>query len=272
MSLIDIHFHGTEKIDIREAETSQEILQIAKEMGDRGITGFLLTLYPDAPQKMRKKLSIIKKAMVEQGEGAIILGAYLEGPFLNPRWSGALDKSKFLQPHVDKLREIIDGYEEIVRVITVAPELPNALKLIETCRALGIIVSLGHSDATFNEAQEGFRAGARLITHLFNAMRGIHHREPGLSGFGLMNEEIYVEIIADGRHIHDEVISWIFKVKNPLRIILVSDMVKDSGDAKLIKGGSMSLKDIKNRLLSMHFDDKKIERATYWNVKELLKI
>ncbi len=272
MSLIDIHFHGTDKIDIKEAETSEEILQIAKETADRGVSGFLLTLYPEDPQKMRKKLSIIKKAIAEQRDGARILGAYLEGPFINPRWAGALDRSKFLQPNIDKLKEIIEGFEEIVKIITIAPELPNAIKLIEACSSSGIVVSLGHSDATFKDAQDAFKAGAKLITHLFNAMRGIHHREPGLAGFGLMKEEIYLEIIADGRHIHDEVIKWIFKIKNPLRIILVSDMVKDEGDARLIKGGSLSLNEIRNRLLNMNIEDKRIERATYWNPKELLKI
>ncbi len=272
MSLIDIHFHGTDKIDIKEAETSEEILQIAKETAERGVSGFLLTLYPDDPQKMRKKLTIIKKAIAEQVDGARILGVYLEGPFINPRWAGALDRSKFLQPNIDKLKEIIEGFEEIVKIITIAPELTNAIKLIEACSSSGIVVSLGHSDATFKDAQDAFKAGAKLITHLFNAMRGIHHREPGLAGFGLMNEEIYLEIIADRRHIHDEVIKWIFKIKNPLRIILVSDMVKDEGDARLIKGGSLSLNEIRNRLLNMNIEEKRIERATYWNPKELLKI
>lgn len=272
MSIIDIHFHGTTKLDIREAESSEQLLSIAIEYGDKGIEGFLFTLYPDDLDRMRKKLSIIHKAIHEQREGAKIYGAYLEGPFINPLRAGALDSSKFLEPDLDKLKKLIEGFEEIIKVITIAPELPGSYELIEVFSILGVVVSMGHSDATFKEAQEGFKAGAKLITHIFNAMRGIHHREPGLAGFGIINEEIYVEIIGDGRHINDEILKWFFKVKNPERIILISDMVKDIGEDNFIKGGSMSLMETKERLLKMGIDYEKISLATYYNPKRLLKI
>ncbi len=272
MSIIDIHFHGINRLDIREAESSEQLLLIAREYGDKGIEGFLFTLYPDDLHKMRQKLAIIDKAIHEQSEGAKIYGAYLEGPFINPSRAGALDSIKFLKPDKDQLKRLFEGFEEIIKVITIAPELPSSHELIEVCSILGVIVSMGHSEATFIEAQEGFKAGAKLITHIFNAMRGIHHREPGLAGFGIINEEIYIEIIADGRHINDEILKWLFKVKNPERIILVSDMVKDLGKESFIKGGSMSLKEIKERLSKLDIDYTKISMATYDNPKRLLKI
>ena len=96
---------------------------------------------------------------------------------------------------------MIEGFEDIVKIVTIAPELEDALHLIKTMSNMGIIVSLGHSDATYQETEKAFHAGAKGITHLFNAMRGFHHREPGIAGFGLTNPDIYVEVIADPFHL-----------------------------------------------------------------------
>jgi len=272
MSIFDIHFHGTEKFDVKEVKDYEQILLIAEEYGKKETDGFLLSLYPDSLDKMREKLSIIKKAMENQTDGAKIYGAYLEGPFLNPLKAGALDSNKFLMPDIDKLEELVYGFEDIIKIVTVAPELPGAYKLIERCIQLGIVVSMGHSDATYREAEEGFKAGVRLITHLFNAMRGIHHREPGIAGFGLINQEIYIELIGDGKHLSDELLKWIFQVKNPERIILVSDMVKQKKGMQKLQGGSMSLKDVINRLKKLNIDEYKLKLATEKNPEELLRI
>jgi N-acetylglucosamine-6-phosphate deacetylase len=101
--------------------------------------------------------------------------------------------------------------------------------VIETCREKGFLVQMGHSDASFEQAEEGKRAGATGITHLFNAMRGFHHREPGLAGFGLMDEDIYVEVIADMAHLHPQSLKMLFEMKSQDRIILISDSVKGPG-------------------------------------------
>ena len=272
MSLIDIHFHGTKRIDIREAKEPEHILLIAQEYGLMGVEGFLLTLYPSDINSMRKTLLNIKKAMRFQNEGAKILGAYLEGPFLNPEKTGALDSHYFLKPDFDILCQLIEGFEDIVKVITIAPELPGAIKIIEKCCELGIVVSMGHSLATYKQAQEGFVAGARLITHLFNAMRGIHHREPGIAGFGLINQEIYIELIGDGKHLNDELLKWIFQIKNPERIILISDMVKQRQEIQILQGGSMGLNDIIKRLKKLNVNENKLILSVKENPKRLLKI
>ncbi len=272
MSIVDIHFHGTENLEINEAESEEQILVLAKEYGEQGIDGILFTLYPAEINKMRNILSYIKKAMGMQTEGARIYGAYLEGPFLNPNQAGALNRKYFLMPNTKILEMLLDGYEDVVKVITIAPELPGAIQIIEKCCERKLIVGMGHSDATFNEASEGFKAGARLITHLFNAMRGIHHREPGLAGFGLINEEVYVELIGDGRHLSDEILKWVFMIKNSDRLILVSDMVKDSGNGLKLKGGCLSLKSISYRLLQLNIDSEKINRAINENPLNLLQI
>jgi N-acetylglucosamine-6-phosphate deacetylase len=135
---------------------------------------------------------------------------------------GALDAASFLDPDEGSLKKLIEGYEDIVKIITIAPELQGALKLIKNISDAGIIASMGHSDALYADAEAGHRAGARGITHLFNAMRGIHHREPGLAGYGLMNKDIYIEFIADPFHLDAGMIEFILSAKNQDRIIIVS--------------------------------------------------
>ncbi|MDD5434825.1 MAG: hypothetical protein PH343_05285, partial [Nitrospira sp.] len=114
-------------------------------------------------------------------------------------------------------------------LITIAPEITGGLKLIKQASDMGIVVSMGHSDLTYAEAEAGFHAGAKGITHLFNAMSGFHHREPGLAGFGLLNNEIYAEVIADPYHLHPKTLELIFRTKNTEKIILISDTIKSSG-------------------------------------------
>lgn len=133
---------------------------------------------------------------------------------------------------------------------------------------MGIIVALGHSDATYEEAEKAFHQGAKGIAHLFNAMRGFHHREPGIAGFGLMNPEIYVEVIADPFHLNERTLELIFKVKNPARIIIVSDSVKDTGattvyraiegDNKTLQGGSTAITESAKRLVGQGYDEAKV--------------
>jgi N-acetylglucosamine-6-phosphate deacetylase len=170
------------------------------------------------------------------GSSGLIGGINLEGPFVNPLKRGALG-TEFEKPSVQALKKLLDGFEEQVKIITIAPELPGALKLIEYCAERGIRVNMGHSDATYAQASEGKRAGAVGITHLFNAMSGFHHRAPGLAGFGLMDRDIYVEVIADGAHLSPETLKLIFRIKDPERIILVSDAVKGGYGGPVRKKG-----------------------------------
>jgi N-acetylglucosamine-6-phosphate deacetylase len=131
--------------------------------------------------------------------------------------------------------------------------------MIEACRRKGFLVQMGHSDATFEQAEEGKKAGATGITHLFNAMRGFHHREPGLAGFGLMDDELYVEVIADLAHLHPQSIKMVLDMKAPERIILVSDSVKGPGWGKgairgpggALQGSGVALLDCMKNLVSL---------------------
>ena len=226
--VIDIHVHGAEKYDTR-TRRQDDILQIAQIHGQHGTSALLPTIYPGSVEIMRDHLGAIRRAMAAQREGATILGAHLEGPFLNPERAGSLDGKSFADPSPEAFNRLVEDFEDIIKIVTIAPELPGALRVIELCREKGFLVQMGHSDASIEQAEEGKHAGATGITHLFNAMRGFHHREPGLAGFGLMDEDIYVEIIADLAHLHPQSLKMIFDMKSPDKIILISDSVMGPG-------------------------------------------
>ncbi len=256
--IVDIHVHGAEKYDTR-TRRQDDILQVAGIHGQRGTSAIIPTVYPAPIDVMRENMAAIRRAMAAWREGTAILGVNLEGPFLNPGRAGALDAKSFADPSVETLKRLVEDFEDIIKIMTIAPELPGALRLIEISREKGFLVHMGHSDASFEQAEEGKRAGATGITHLFNAMRSFHHREPGLAGFGIMDEEIRVEIIADLVHLHPHSLKMIFDMKSPDKIILISDSVKGSGwgsgpirgEGGTLLGSGVALGDMINNLVSI---------------------
>lgn len=223
--LIDIHVHGAGDYDTR-TRRQDDILRIAEIHGKEGTAAIYPTIYPGPIGVMRENMAAVRSARDTQREGARILGVHLEGPFLNPERMGSLDGKSFIAPSEEKLSQLVEDFEDLIRIITIAPELPGALRVIALCREKGFLVHMGHSDASFEQAEEGKNAGATGITHLFNAMRGFHHREPGLAGFGFMDEDIYVEVIADMAHLHPQSLNMLFEMKSPDKILLISDSVK----------------------------------------------
>lgn len=256
--LIDIHAHGAENYDTR-TRRQDDILHVADIHGKHGTAAFLPTIYPGPIEAMRENMDAVRRAMSVQREGARILGVHLEGPFLNPDRAGSLDGKNFAEPSEEALTRLVVDCEDIIKIITVAPELPGALRVIELCRKKGFLVHMGHSDATFDQAEEGKRAGATGITHVFNAMRSFHHREPGLAGFGLMDEDISVEVIADMAHLHAQSLKMLFDMKSPDKILLVSDSVKGQGWGKgpirgvggVLLGSGIALADAVKNLITL---------------------
>jgi N-acetylglucosamine-6-phosphate deacetylase len=217
----------------------------------------------------------------ENSELSKIIGVHLEGPFLNPSKCGALNARTFIEATEYNFRKLIEGFEDIVKIITIAPEIKGAIKLIKKISDMGIIVSMGHSDATFSKSEAGFNAGARGITHIFNAMRGFHHRDPGIAGFGLINKDIYIEVIADPFHLYPKTLELIFRIKSPDKIIIVSDSVKGTkvkGRVKAVTdthgkllGGSMTIIESSRRLIQMGFDKDMIMRCITTNPQRFLQ-
>lgn len=270
MRLIDIHTHGIGGYDTR-ATSPDDILRIAEIHGSHGVSEIILTIYPSPVETMRRNMETVRKAIQFQRErqtavekSAKIIGLYLEGPFLNPSRCGSLDAGIFIEPSYHRFEELIEGYEDVTKIIAVAPEMKGAVALIRKLSDRGMIVTMGHSDATFAEAEAGFQAGARGITHIFNAMRGFHHREPGIAGFGLLNQDVYVEVIADPYHLHPETLKLIFRAKNHERTIIISDAVRGTGTSSgeqgltdntgRLMGGCMTVTESSKRLVEMGFD------------------
>ena len=288
MKLIDIHTHGIGGYDTRTADVAH-ILRIAEIHGSYGISEIVLTIYPSTIRVMRENMETVGQAIEKQkglsypqgqpltgdesssaGGPARIIGLHLEGPFLNPEKCGSLNAITFIEPTEYAFKELIEGYENILKIITIAPEMSGALGLIKKISDQGISVSMGHSQATYAEAEAGFRAGARGITHIFNAMRGIHHREPGIAGFGLLNKEIYIEVIADPFHLHSKTLELIFKTKDRNKIIIISDTVKETktgiGKERDISdrygnllGGSLTISESSDRLIAMGYNEEVIK-------------
>jgi N-acetylglucosamine-6-phosphate deacetylase len=291
MNIIDIHTHGIGSFDTRNS-TAKDIHRIAEIHGALGVSEIVLSIYPAPIEAMRRQMELVRQAMEQQGHGAWvkgqgeasaarILGVHLEGPFLNPAQCGALDPAAFIDPGEYASRALLDGFESMVKMITVAPERQGALALIRKVTGLGIVVSMGHSDATYAEAEAGFDAGARGITHLFNGMRAFHHREPGLAGFGLLNKDIYVEVLADPFHLHSRTLELIFKTKNPEKIVLVSDSVKETktvSNGKVVdasgrlQGGTMAVTESAQRLIHQGFDKNTVTNAITVNPRQYLML
>jgi len=295
--MIDLHTHGIGRFDTK-TDNPANILKLAKLYARAGVSAILPTIYSGPISEMRANMEVVRKAMKIQSSkfkvakkeiqnqacylslvtchSSLILGVHLEGPFLNPIRCGALNKDSFIKPSISNLKKLIDGYEDIIKIITIAPEMPGALKIIEECVSKGIKVNMGHSDATYAQAINGKKAGATGITHIFNAMRPFHHRELGMVGMGLLDEEIYIEIIADGIHLRSETLELIFKIKNPDRVILVSDSVKSTRKGKpvylkgILTGSSITLADAVKNLKGIGIPDKIITKAVVENPKRYL--
>jgi len=279
---IDLHTHGIDRFDTRTS-SPEEILRIAELHGQKGVAAILPTIYPAPVEEMRRNMEAVRKAIEMQKSGlgqATILGLYLEGPFLNPLRCGALNKESFLRPNISSLKRLIEGYEGIIKIITIAPEIPGALRLIERCSEMGIRVNMGHSDATYKEALNGKKAGATGITHIFNAMRPFHHREPGIAGLGLMDKDLYIEVIADGLHISREVLRLIYTLKRPDRIITISDSIKGAGkktgtyrsSERVLKGGLLDLSESAKILKEIGFPDHLIQKTLIENPYRYLEM
>jgi N-acetylglucosamine-6-phosphate deacetylase len=228
---IDLHTHGIGNYDTRTSDP-EVILKMGELHYKAGTGAFLPTIYSGSLKMMRTNMQAVLRAMEMQRASPVnrksshILGVHLEGPFLNPLMCGALERESFLKPKLSSLRQLIEGYEDIIKIITISPELPGALRVIEKCSEAGILVHMGHSDATYSQSLAGKKAGASGIAHIFNAMRPFHHREPGLAGLGLLDEDLFVEVIADGAHLSPETLRLIFSTKKREKIIIVSDSVK----------------------------------------------
>jgi N-acetylglucosamine-6-phosphate deacetylase len=225
--MIDLHIHGAAGADAMDA-TSEALRIIAEHLPGEGTTAFLATTMTQEAEAIERALSNVA-AYRKQANGpgmAEVLGVHLEGPFLSPKRAGAQPADKMLHPDIDlfeKWQGIADG---AIRLVTVAPERPGGMEFVSHLARSGIVASVGHSDATYEEVAEGVRHGLRHATHLFNGMRGLHHREPGVAGAVLLHPELLAELIVDGIHVHPEMVKLAYRQKGREGLILITDAMR----------------------------------------------
>jgi N-acetylglucosamine-6-phosphate deacetylase len=224
---IDVHVHGWGGHDA--TGDAAALSGMARALLRRGVTSFLPTAPTLASDELPRFAARVRAWMPDApADGAEPLGFNLEGPFLAPARKGAHDPALLRTPEGlgdAAIGVLLDG----LRIMTIAPELPGALALIARLAALGIAPSIGHSAATLEEACAGYRAGGRTTTHLFNAMTGVDHRSPGLAVAALTDDSAYVELIADGFHVHPTLWPIITRTKPADRLLLVSDALPLAG-------------------------------------------
>lgn len=222
---IDLQFNGAFGHDFtRHPET---IWVVAAQLAQYGVTAFLPTLI-SAPLAATARAQAVLAAGPPPGfQGATPLGLHVEGPFLNPEKRGAHNPAHMRAPDLD----VIAGWSPAsgVRLVTLAPELPGALEAIRILRANGVVVSAGHSTATRAQADAAFAAGVTYGTHLYNAMPGLGHRDATLATALLLNERVTAGLIADGIHVHPDMVALAWRLKGPAGINLVTDAMTALG-------------------------------------------
>ncbi len=233
---IDLQCNGTGGRDLVEA-TDEAFDRVGRMLLEAGTTAYCPTL-PSAPADFYPRF-LDAAAAARTKPGPRILGVHLEGPYLNPVRAGAHDPRNLRSPDLDGLGNLLDRHPDLVRLVTLAPELPGALELIGLCVERGVTVALGHTDATEEQAAAAFEAGATMVTHMFNAMAPLHHRQVGVIGAALANREVGCSLIADGFHVHPTVATFAARALGPRRGILVSDAVAHPRTDRLVGGFSL---------------------------------
>ena len=217
-------------LDLKDLE---KLEQICNFLWKQGINEFLPTIVTTSVEKIQRSLSVIAEFMTRQKEQQLtakILGVHLEGPFLNYQKRGAHPAEYLLPLTVETVKQVLGNYSEIVRIITLAPELDSSGEAINYLISLGIIVSLGHSLATAQQAKVAFSQGASMVTHAFNAMPSLHHRQPGLLGEAIINTSVFCGLIADGHHVCPTMLKILLKASDYEQgIFLVSDALAPIG-------------------------------------------
>ena len=214
---IDLQINGALGLAFPDLEPKyfSKLTEICQYLWAQGIDGFMPTIVTTSIDKIQRSLSTIAEfiqTVPQNKPTAKILGVHLEGPFLNSSKRGAHPQEHLLPLALEQVQRVLGDYADVVKIITLAPELDPTDTVIPYLTNLGIIVSLGHSQATAEQAERAFNLGARMVTHAFNAMPSLHHREPGLLGAALVNNQVQSGFIADGQHISPLMVNLLLRM------------------------------------------------------------
>ena len=224
---IDTHTHGAVGVDVNGA-SAEYLEKICRFMASNGTTAWQASVLTDTQEQTEWCIGEMKRHEGLEQKGAELMGIHLEGPFLSPAYKGAMPEHLLQKNNLPLVRH----YQELaggkIRYITISPELEGAVEMIPALRELGIVVGIGHSGATYQQAMDAIAAGATVGTHVGNAMRLLHQHEPAIFG-AILESDCYAEVIADGRHLHPGTVRILLKAKGPQRIVAITDSIMAAG-------------------------------------------
>ena len=223
---IDLHVHGAMGYEAMDA-SMDGLKEMARFYARHGVTGFLPSTWTADRQTTQAVVEMIQNLMAPLDGGASVLGLHLEGPYINPVRCGAQDTTQIRRVNKAEATEYLNS--GVIRLVALAPEFPDNLWLVDECARRGVRVAAGHTAATFAEMKTAVNHGVRQVTHCFNAMTGLSHREPGTVGAAMCMPEIDCELIADNIHVHPAVQKILVTTKGPSGVILITDAVRGAG-------------------------------------------
>ena len=224
---VDSHIHGALGFDTMDADESG-LKRMEQFLYSKGVTTFLPTTMSCPFENLVRTLDFIKDYKAKYPSTSVE-GVHVEGPYISQEKKGAQNPNFVRPPKIEEVKQLVENYKDIIKVITIAPEIENAIEAIKIFEQSGITTSLGHSAATYDEFFKGYMAGSRRMTHFFNGMSPFHHREVGLVGGGLIHEDMYIELICDKIHSTPEAIKLVFKNKDLDKVILITDSMRATG-------------------------------------------
>lgn len=225
--MIDVHIHGANGFDMMDG-TAQSVQEVSLACASSGCTSFLATSVSSSIEDLLGMIQSVKRVIGHE-EGAAIAGIHLEGPYLNEKRKG-MQNEKFLRhPDIEEMRRIYREADGWIKMVTIAPELPGGMEMISYLREQRTIVAVAHSDATYEEAKLAFARGASHVTHCFNGMRPIHHRDPGLVAAAFEEEHVSLQAIVDNVHLHPAIVRLMHRVKGADNMVLITDALQAMG-------------------------------------------
>ena len=225
--MIDVHIHGARGHDMMDG-TRRSIEEVSRACGATGCTAFLVTSVSSTLEALLRMINRVHE-VVGQEPGARIAGIHTEGPYLNVSRKGMQNQAFLRHPSLTEMQQVLDHAGPLLKMVTLAPELPGGLALTRALASQGVIVALAHSDATYDQANAAFREGASHVTHCFNGMRPIHHREPGLIVAAFEHPQVSLQAIVDDVHLHPAMVRLMHRVKGPERMVLITDALQAMG-------------------------------------------
>ncbi|WP_339320080.1 N-acetylglucosamine-6-phosphate deacetylase [Paenibacillus sp. FSL R10-2734] len=235
--MIDVHIHGANGFDMMDG-TEESIQEVSKACAASGCTSFLATSVSSTLEDLLEMIRSVKRVIGHE-VGAKIAGIHLEGPYLNPKRKGMQNEKYLRHPDLEEMNLIFEEAGSLIKMVTIAPELPGGLELISFLKEREVVIAIAHSDATYEEAKQAFASGASHVTHCFNGMRPIHHRDPGVIVAAFEEKHVSLQAIVDNVHLHPAIIRLMHTLKGPEGMVLITDALQAMGlgDGDYMFGG-----------------------------------